>query len=94
MTDQLLQRIAECKIVPVVKIDDVADTLPLMKALAEGGIMSAEITFRTACGPDALALAAKSCPEIFRILRPFEECSLEGRLHAGDAQSRHAQHRL
>ena len=64
MTDQLLQRIAECKIVPVVKIDDVADTLPLMKALADGGIMSAEITFRTACGPDALALAAKSCPEM------------------------------
>ena len=30
------------------KIDDVADTLPLMKALAAGGIMSAEITFRTA----------------------------------------------
>ena len=64
MTDELLQRIAECKIVPVVKIDDVADTLPLMKALAAGGIMSAEITFRTACGPDALALAAKSCPDM------------------------------
>ena len=64
MTDELLQRIAECKIVPVVKIDDVADTLPLMKALAAGGIMSAEITFRTACGPDALALAAKECPDM------------------------------
>ena len=64
MTDELLQRISELKIVPVVKIDDVADTLPLMKALADGGILSAEITFRTACGPDALALAAKSCPDM------------------------------
>ena len=64
MTEKVLQRIAECKIVPVVKIDDVNDTLPLMKALAAGGIMSAEITFRTACGPDALALAAKSCPDM------------------------------
>lgn len=64
MTDEILERIAKCKIVPVVKIDDVADTLPLMKALAAGGIMSAEITFRTACGPDALALAAKNCPEM------------------------------
>ena len=64
MTEELLQRIAECKIVPVVKIDDVEDTLPLMKALAAGGIMSAEITFRTACGPDALALAAKNCPDM------------------------------
>ena len=64
MIEETLQRIEKCKIVPVVKIDDVNDTLPLMKALADGGIMSAEITFRTACGPDALALAAKSCPDM------------------------------
>ena len=64
MIQEVLQRIEKCKIVPVVKIDDVNDTLPLMKALADGGIMSAEITFRTACGPDALALAAKSCPDM------------------------------
>jgi len=64
MTQEVLNRIEKCKIVPVVKIDDVNDTLPLMKALAAGGIMSAEITFRTACGPDALALAAKSCPDM------------------------------
>ncbi|MCR4726088.1 MAG: bifunctional 4-hydroxy-2-oxoglutarate aldolase/2-dehydro-3-deoxy-phosphogluconate aldolase [Clostridia bacterium] len=62
--DNVLDRIAQCKIVPVVKIDDVQDTLPLMKALKDGGIMSAEITFRTAVGPDALALAAKSCPDM------------------------------
>ncbi len=64
MIDNVLDRIAQCKIVPVVKIDDVQDTLPLMKALKDGGIMSAEITFRTAVGPDALALAAKSCPDM------------------------------
>jgi len=64
MIDNVLDRIAQCKIVPVVKIDDVQDTLPLMKALKDGGIMSAEITFRTAVGPDSLALAAKSCPDM------------------------------
>ena len=64
MAQTVSERIAELKIVPVVKIDDVADTLPLMQALAKGGIMSAEITYRTACGPDALELAAKSCPDM------------------------------
>ncbi len=49
--------IEKIKIVPVVKIDDVNDTLPLMNALIEGGIPIAEITFRTACAPEAIKLA-------------------------------------
>ncbi len=64
MIEETLKRIEQLKIVPVVKIDDLADTLPLMEALKKGGILSAEITFRTACGPDALALAAKNCPDM------------------------------
>ncbi len=49
--------IEKIKIVPVVKIDDVNDTLPLMNALIEGGIPIAEITFRTVCAPEAIKLA-------------------------------------
>lgn len=64
MIEETLKRIEQLKIVPVVKIDDLADTLPLMEALKKGGILSAEITFRTACGPDALAIAAKNCPDM------------------------------
>ncbi len=64
MNADILKRIGEMRIVPVVKLDNLEDTLPLMKALEAGGIMSAEITFRTACGPDALALAARECPNM------------------------------
>lgn len=64
MKNDVLKRIAELKIVPVVKLDHIEDTLPLMKALEEGGILSAEITFRTACGADALSLAAANCPNM------------------------------
>lgn len=50
--------IAREKLVPVVKLEDVADTLPLMDALKAGGINVAEITFRTACGAEAIAVAS------------------------------------
>ena len=35
-------------IIPVVVLDDAKDALPLAKALCEGGLPCAEVTFRTA----------------------------------------------
>ncbi|NCA66679.1 MAG: bifunctional 4-hydroxy-2-oxoglutarate aldolase/2-dehydro-3-deoxy-phosphogluconate aldolase, partial [Clostridia bacterium] len=52
------------KIIPVIKIDNLGDTLPLMAALKEGGMQLAEITFRTACAAEALALAVKECKDM------------------------------
>ena len=52
--------IEQVKIVPVVKIDNVSDTLPLMNALCEGGIPIAEITFRTACAAEAIKIASEN----------------------------------
>jgi len=52
------------KLIPVVKLDNAADTLPLMDALKAGGIRVAEITFRTACGAEAIAIAAKNCKDM------------------------------
>ncbi len=54
------QFIEQVKIVPVVKIDNVEDTLPLMNALCDGGIPIAEITFRTTCAPEAIKIAAEN----------------------------------
>lgn len=51
--------IKEEKIIPVIKIDDIKDTLPLLDALSCGGINIAEITFRSACAQEALALAVR-----------------------------------
>lgn len=61
---QILDFIAKEKLIPVVKIDSIEDTLPLMSAMKDGGINIAEITFRTACGADAIALASKNCKDM------------------------------
>ena len=42
-------------LVPVIKITDVNNAVPLAKALADGGLNCAEITFRTACAKEAIA---------------------------------------
>lgn len=52
------------RIIPVVVINDISDTIPLLSALSRGGINVAEITFRTPCARDAIALAVKECPGI------------------------------
>ncbi|MBO4594139.1 MAG: bifunctional 4-hydroxy-2-oxoglutarate aldolase/2-dehydro-3-deoxy-phosphogluconate aldolase [Clostridia bacterium] len=52
------------RIIPVVVIKDLKDTEPTLKALKAGGINCAEITFRTACAEDAIALATKKFPDM------------------------------
>ena len=52
------------KIVPVVVLNRVEDTEPTLNALKRGGINSAEITFRTACAAEAIALAASTFPDM------------------------------
>ena len=51
-------------LVPVIKITDVNNAVPLAKALADGGLNCAEITFRTACAKEAIARITKEMPEM------------------------------
>ena len=51
-------------LVPVIKITDVKNAVPLAKALAEGGLNCAEITFRTACAKEAIAEITKAMPDM------------------------------
>ncbi|MFA7160663.1 MAG: bifunctional 4-hydroxy-2-oxoglutarate aldolase/2-dehydro-3-deoxy-phosphogluconate aldolase [Kiritimatiellia bacterium] len=60
----ILKTINEMGIVPVVKIDNAKDAVPLAKALAEGGLPLAEITFRTAAAEDAIKAVAAECPDV------------------------------
>ncbi len=53
-----------CRIVPVVVIKSVDETLPTLAALRDGGIPVAEITFRTACAAEAIRLGVKSFPDM------------------------------
>jgi 2-dehydro-3-deoxyphosphogluconate aldolase/(4S)-4-hydroxy-2-oxoglutarate aldolase len=51
-------------VVPVVVVDDVAQAVPLARALARGGVGIIEITLRTAAGLGAIERVAAEVPEI------------------------------
>ena len=53
-----------CRVVPVVVIKDISETLPTLAALRDGGIPVAEITFRTACAADAIRLGCETFPDL------------------------------
>ncbi len=52
------------RVIPVVVIKNVEDTEKTLSALREGGIHTAEITFRTACAAEAIALGVKLFPDM------------------------------
>lgn len=52
------------KIVPVVVLNTIEETIPTLQALLNGGIKVAEITFRTSCAADAISLAKKTFPDM------------------------------
>lgn len=52
------------RVIPVVVIKDLADTIPTLKSLKDGGINCAEITFRTACAADAIKLGVETFPDM------------------------------
>lgn len=56
--------LAENPIVPVVVLDRVEDAVPTARALLEGGISSAEVTFRTPVAIDCIDAIASGVPEI------------------------------
>ncbi len=62
--NEILKQVSDYGIVPVIKIDRVEDALPLAKALCDGGLPVAEITFRTACAEEAIRIIAKELPEM------------------------------
>jgi len=62
--NEILKKIGDLGIVPVVKIDNAADAVPLGKALIEGGLPLAEITFRTDAAAEAINNITKAFPEM------------------------------
>lgn len=62
--NEILNQISKIGIVPVVKIDNAKDAVPLAKALINGGLPCAEVTFRTAAAEEAISLMAKEFPEM------------------------------
>jgi 2-dehydro-3-deoxyphosphogluconate aldolase/(4S)-4-hydroxy-2-oxoglutarate aldolase len=62
-TDKLLPILEGQPVIPVLKIDRLADAVPLARALAAGGLPAIEITLRTADAIDAIRLVADEVPE-------------------------------
>ena len=60
----VLTRLANSIVVPVVVLDKVEDAIPTARAMAAGGVDTMEITFRTACAPEAIKAVAENCPEV------------------------------
>ena len=58
------ERFEDFGVVPVVVLDDVKDALPLAKALTEGGLPCAEVTFRTEAAEESIKVMAEACPDM------------------------------
>ena len=57
-------KIESLKLVPVVVLEDAKDALPLAKALIDGGLPVAEVTFRTAAAADSIRAISEAYPEM------------------------------
>lgn len=58
------ERFAELKVVPVVVLNDVKDAAPLAKALVEGGLPCAEVTFRTDAAAESIRIMTEAYPDM------------------------------
>lgn len=64
MENKMIKELYEIGLIPVIKIEDSADAVPLAKALIDGGLPAAEITFRTKCAAEAIRNITKTYPEM------------------------------
>lgn len=62
--NDVLQKIEQCKLVPVVTIQKIEDAEEVLGGLVKGGLPVAEICFRTDCAEEAIKLAVKKYPEM------------------------------
>lgn len=62
--NDIITQFQKLGIIPVVVINDAKDAVPLAKALCEGGLPVAEVTFRTDAAEEAIRLMAEACPEM------------------------------
>lgn len=62
--DAFYKEIGAAKVVPVIVFSSLEEVVPVMDALREGGLKTAEITLRTECAQSALRLAAERYPDM------------------------------
>ena len=63
--NEMNQKISAIGVVPVIKLNNPErDAAPLAKALCEGGVPVAEVTFRAAGADKAIAIMKEACPDM------------------------------
>jgi len=62
--NEVLKRVSDIGIIPVIALEDAAKAVPLAKALVAGGLPAAEVTFRTAAAEDAMKAITAEVPEM------------------------------
>ena len=62
--NELLRKFQELGIVPVVVLDNAKDAEPLAKALCDGGLPCAEVTFRTDAAEESIRIMAQKFPNM------------------------------
>ncbi len=60
----MMDFVSKYKVVPVVVLNNIEETRPTLKGLEDGGLPIAEITFRTACAKEAIAIGVKEFPNM------------------------------
>ena len=60
----IAEQFYEYGVVPVVVLEEAKDALPLAKALVEGGLPCAEVTFRTEAAEESIRLMSAKYPEM------------------------------
>lgn len=60
----VLEQFQKIGIIPVVVLDDAKDAEPLGRALMEGGLPCAEVTFRTAAAEESIRIMAEKFPDM------------------------------
>ena len=63
--NEVLMKIGQMGIVPVVVLNDVKNAVPLAQSLINGGLPCAEVTFRTDAAQQSIAEISKNFPQMF-----------------------------
>ncbi|HSK69108.1 MAG TPA: bifunctional 4-hydroxy-2-oxoglutarate aldolase/2-dehydro-3-deoxy-phosphogluconate aldolase [Candidatus Limnocylindria bacterium] len=60
----MMDQLSMAGIIPVIKVDRAEDAVPLCRALYEGGLPVAEITFRTKAARESIRLVHEALPDV------------------------------
>ena len=62
--NKVIEELCGYKVIPVVVINRAEDAAPLAKALCEGGLKCAEVTFRTDAAQEAIRIMSREYPDM------------------------------